>query len=96
MLLGREKPPALLEESVSSDMEEGEEELPTAPLPTGTDLEVADTLPTEQPGPPMHLPLPGPISTEGLAEAALEDGECCGGASSGDDPPHRNASLSPR
>uniref|UniRef100_A0A8B9NLY2 Rho guanine nucleotide exchange factor 11 n=1 Tax=Accipiter nisus TaxID=211598 RepID=A0A8B9NLY2_9AVES len=79
VLLGREKPSALLEESVSSDMEEGEEELPTAPLPTGTDLEVADTLPTEQPGPPMHLPLPGPVSTEGLAEAALEDGECWGG-----------------
>ncbi|XP_040981894.1 rho guanine nucleotide exchange factor 11 isoform X12 [Aquila chrysaetos chrysaetos] len=75
VLLGREKPLALLEESVSSDVEEGEEELPAAPLPTGTDLEVADTLPTEQPGPPMRLPLPGPISTEGLAEAALEDVE---------------------
>ncbi|NXJ56803.1 ARHGB factor, partial [Spizaetus tyrannus] len=75
VLLGREKPLALLEESVSSDVEEGEEELPAAPLPTGTDLEVADTLPTERPGPPMRLPLPGPISTEGLAEAALEDVE---------------------
>ncbi|NXW24269.1 ARHGB factor, partial [Circaetus pectoralis] len=75
VLLGREKPPALLEESVSSDVEEGEEELPTAPLPTGTDLEVADALPTERPGAPMRLPLPGPVSTEGLAEAALEDVE---------------------
>ncbi|KAM9626181.1 rho guanine nucleotide exchange factor 11 [Morphnus guianensis] len=75
VLLGREKPPALLEELVSSDVEEGEEELPAAPLPTGTDLEVADTLPTERPGPPMRLPLPGPVSTEGLAEAALEDVE---------------------
>ncbi|XP_052652271.1 rho guanine nucleotide exchange factor 11 isoform X9 [Harpia harpyja] len=75
VLLGREKPPALLEESVSSDVEEGEEELPAAPVPTGTYLEVADTLPTERPGPPMRLPLPGPVSTEGLAEAALEDVE---------------------
>ncbi|XP_010562501.1 PREDICTED: rho guanine nucleotide exchange factor 11 [Haliaeetus leucocephalus] len=75
VLLGREKPPVLLEESVSSDVEEGEEELPAAPLPTGTDLEVADTLPTKLPGPPMRLPLPGPVSMEGLAEAALEDVE---------------------
>ncbi|NXS72738.1 ARHGB factor, partial [Pandion haliaetus] len=75
MLLGREKAPALLEEPVSSEVEEGEEELPTAPRPAGTDVEVADTLPTERLGPPTRLLLPGPIGMEGLAEAALEDVE---------------------
>ncbi|NXS40020.1 ARHGB factor, partial [Balaeniceps rex] len=75
VLLGREKPPALLEEPVSSEVEEGEEELPAASLPTGAGTEVVDTLPAERPGPPTRLPLPGPIGAEGLAEAALEDVE---------------------
>ncbi|KAF1406660.1 Rho guanine nucleotide exchange factor 11, partial [Spheniscus magellanicus] len=74
-LLGREKPPALLEEAVSSEVEEGEEELPAAPLPAGASVEAADTLPAERPGPPTRLALPGPIGAEGLAEAALEDVE---------------------
>ncbi|XP_040474294.1 rho guanine nucleotide exchange factor 11 isoform X3 [Falco naumanni] len=73
-LLGREEPPALLEEPVGSEVEEGEEELPAAPLPAGVDGEVTDPLPAEWPGPPTRLPLPG-VGTEGLAEAALEDVE---------------------
>ncbi|XP_037226754.1 rho guanine nucleotide exchange factor 11 isoform X3 [Falco rusticolus] len=73
-LLGREEPPALLEEPVGSEVEEGEEELPAAPLPAGVDGEVTDPLPAERPGPPTRLPLPG-VGTEGLAEAALEDVE---------------------
>ncbi|XP_074931492.1 rho guanine nucleotide exchange factor 11 isoform X2 [Phalacrocorax aristotelis] len=75
ILLGREKPPALLEEPVNSEVEEGEEELPAAPLPVGSGVEAADTLPDEQPGPPTRLPLPEPVGAEGLAEAALEDVE---------------------
>ncbi|XP_064331232.1 rho guanine nucleotide exchange factor 11 isoform X7 [Phalacrocorax carbo] len=75
ILLGREKPPALLEEPVNSEVEEGEEELPAAPLPVGSSVEAADTLPDEQPGPPTRLPLPEPVGAEGLAEAALEDVE---------------------
>ncbi|NXT92858.1 ARHGB factor, partial [Anhinga rufa] len=75
VLLGREKPPALLEEPVNSEVEEGEEELPAAPLPVGTGVEAADTLPAERPGPPTRLPLPESVGTEGLAEAALEDVE---------------------
>ncbi|NXL68054.1 ARHGB factor, partial [Chordeiles acutipennis] len=74
-LLDREKPPVLLEEPVSSELEEEEEELPAAPLPMGDDVELADTLPAERPGPPTRLPLPGPVAVEGLAEAALEDVE---------------------
>ncbi|XP_075580741.1 rho guanine nucleotide exchange factor 11 [Pelecanus crispus] len=74
-LLGREKPPALLEEPVSSEVEEGEEELPAASLPAGAGVEAAETLPAERPGPPACLPLPGPVGAEGLAEAALEDVE---------------------
>ncbi|NXX13061.1 ARHGB factor, partial [Podargus strigoides] len=71
----REKPPALLEEPGSSEVEEEEEEeeLPEAPLPMGGDMGVPD--PPQSMGPPTLLPLPGPISTEGLAEAALEDVE---------------------
>ncbi|NWH21130.1 ARHGB factor, partial [Grus americana] len=75
VLLDREKPQALLEEPVSSEVEEGEEELPAAPLPAGAGVEAADTLPMERPGPPTRLPLPGPGGAEGLAEAALEDVE---------------------
>ncbi|XP_061299778.1 rho guanine nucleotide exchange factor 11 isoform X4 [Pezoporus flaviventris] len=71
-LLGREKAP---EEPLSSEVEEGEEELPAAPLPTGAAVEVPDPHPAEQLGPPMCLLLPGPASAEGLAEAALEDVE---------------------
>ncbi|KAM6039605.1 rho guanine nucleotide exchange factor 11 isoform 2-T2 [Chlamydotis macqueenii] len=74
-LLGGEKPPALLEEPVGSEVEEEEEELPAVPLPTGAEVEGADPLPAERPGPPRRLPLPGPLGTEGLAEAALEDVE---------------------
>ncbi|NXN15118.1 ARHGB factor, partial [Indicator maculatus] len=73
--LHTEETPALLEEPGGSEVEEGDEELPTAPLPTGLDLEVAKPLPSERPGPPQRLPLPGPAAVEGLAEAALEDGE---------------------
>ncbi|NXX57331.1 ARHGB factor, partial [Scopus umbretta] len=69
------EPPALLEEPVSSEAEEGEEELPAACLPAGAGVEAADPLPAERPGPPTRLPLPGPIGAEGLAEAALEDVE---------------------
>ncbi|NWI27070.1 ARHGB factor, partial [Sula dactylatra] len=75
VLLDREKPPALLEEPVNSEVEEGEEELPTAPLPMGTGMEGADTLSAERLGPPTRLPLPESVGTEGLAEAALEDVE---------------------
>ncbi|NXQ90922.1 ARHGB factor, partial [Nyctibius grandis] len=76
VLLSREEPPALLEEPLSSEVEEeGDGGLPAAPLPAGAHTEAADTLPTERPGPPMRLPLPGPGGTEGLAEAALEDVE---------------------
>ncbi|NXC77662.1 ARHGB factor, partial [Anhinga anhinga] len=75
VLLGREKPPELLEEPVNSEVEEGEEELPTTPLPVGTGVEAADTLPAERPGPPTRLPLPESVGAEGLAEAALEDVE---------------------
>ncbi|XP_063213383.1 rho guanine nucleotide exchange factor 11 isoform X5 [Chroicocephalus ridibundus] len=74
-LLGREKPPALLEEPGSSEVEEGEEELPAAPLPTGAGVGGDDTPPAQRPGPPTRLPLPGALGTEGLAEAALEDVE---------------------
>ncbi|XP_075301586.1 rho guanine nucleotide exchange factor 11 isoform X2 [Opisthocomus hoazin] len=70
-LLGREKSPALLEEPGSSEVEEGEEDLPAAPLPASA----ADALPAERLGPPVLLPLSGPAGTEGLAEAALEDVE---------------------
>ncbi|XP_055647804.1 LOW QUALITY PROTEIN: rho guanine nucleotide exchange factor 11 [Falco peregrinus] len=74
-LLGREEPPALLEEPVGSEVEEGEEELPAAPpAHGGSNGEVTDPLPAERPGPPTRLPLPG-VGTEGLAEAALEDVE---------------------
>lgn len=79
VLLDPEKSPALLEEPLSSEVEEGDEELPTAPLPAKGDEEVAETLPAERPGPPTWLLLPpGPVGAEGLAEAALEDGECWG------------------
>ncbi|XP_074785323.1 rho guanine nucleotide exchange factor 11 isoform X7 [Athene noctua] len=73
-LLGEEKPPALLEEPGSSEVEEGEEDLPAPPLP---DVEAAaPPIPAEQPGPPTRLLLlPEPVGTEGLAEAALEDVE---------------------
>ncbi|NWW84880.1 ARHGB factor, partial [Rhynochetos jubatus] len=74
-LLDPEKPPELLEEPGSSEVEEGEEELPIAPLPTGASMEAADTPQPEQPGPPTRLTLPGPVRAEGLAEAALEDVE---------------------
>ncbi|NWI70610.1 ARHGB factor, partial [Todus mexicanus] len=79
-LLGREKPPALLEEPGSSEVEDGDEELPVAPLPHAEEEEeeeeeAAETLPVERPGPPTRLPLPGPWGAEGLAEAALEDVE---------------------
>ncbi|NWR57142.1 ARHGB factor, partial [Bucorvus abyssinicus] len=74
-LLDPEKSPALLEEPLSSEVEEGDEELPAAPLPAGDDGEVAETLPAERPGPPTRLLLPGPVGAEGLAEAALEDVE---------------------
>ncbi|NXU52088.1 ARHGB factor, partial [Turnix velox] len=74
-LLGREQPPALLEQLVSSEVEEGEEELPAALLPMRAKVGAADTLLAQQPGPPTCLPLPGPLATEGLAEAALEDVE---------------------
>lgn len=93
-LLDPEKSPALLEEPLSSEVEEGDEELPAAPLPAGGDGEVAETLPAERPGPPMRLLLPpGPVGAEGLAEAALEDGECWG-ASKGDTP-HPSTGLAP-
>uniref|UniRef100_A0A8B9PUY1 Rho guanine nucleotide exchange factor 11 n=1 Tax=Apteryx owenii TaxID=8824 RepID=A0A8B9PUY1_APTOW len=77
-LLGKEKHPALLEEpeAESSEVEEGEEEPPAAPLAAETGAELADALLAERPGPAMHLALPGPVFVEGLAEAALEDGEC--------------------
>ncbi|NXV24014.1 ARHGB factor, partial [Cepphus grylle] len=75
-LLGGEKPPALLEEPGSSEVEEGEEEeLPAVPLPTGAGVGGDNTPPAQRPGPPMRLPLPGALGTEGLAEAALEDVE---------------------
>ncbi|NXY79947.1 ARHGB factor, partial [Glareola pratincola] len=74
-LLGREKPLALLEEPGSSEVEEGEEELPAALLPTGAGVGGPDTLPAQRPGPPTRLSLAGPLGTEGLAEAALEDVE---------------------
>lgn len=66
-LLGREQPPVLLEEPESSEVEE--EELPAGSLHT----EVSDALPE----PSMRLALPVPSPAEGLAEAALEDGEWC-------------------
>ncbi|NWS78401.1 ARHGB factor, partial [Crotophaga sulcirostris] len=75
VLLGREEPPALLEEPGSSEVEEEEEELPAAPLPMAADMEVTDARAAERPGLPTRLPLPGCNSTEGLAEAALEDVE---------------------
>ncbi|NXW53790.1 ARHGB factor, partial [Eurystomus gularis] len=75
-LLDTEKPPALLEEPGSSEVEEGDEELPAASLPpTEDNMEVDEPLLVERPGPPMRLPLPGPVGVEGLAEAALEDVE---------------------
>ena len=89
-LLGREKSPALLEEPGSSEVEEGEEDLPAAPLPASA----ADALPAERLGPPVLLPLSGPAGTEGLAEAALEDGGCHGGLHQR--PPPSDATLSPR
>ncbi|NXG39947.1 ARHGB factor, partial [Dromaius novaehollandiae] len=72
-LPGKEKHPALLEEpeAESSEVEEGEEEPPAAPLAA----EPADALLAERPGPAMRLALPGPVFAEGLAEAALEDVE---------------------
>uniref|UniRef100_A0A672U1Q1 Rho guanine nucleotide exchange factor 11 n=1 Tax=Strigops habroptila TaxID=2489341 RepID=A0A672U1Q1_STRHB len=80
-LLGREKPP---EEPLSSEVEDGEEELAAAPLPTGAAGEVPDPHPAARTGPPMCLLLPGPVSAEGLAEAALED-----------EPPHHLPGVSP-
>ncbi|XP_053906950.1 rho guanine nucleotide exchange factor 11 isoform X3 [Cuculus canorus] len=74
-LLDGQKPPALLEEPLSSEVEEEEEELPTAPLPVAASGEAANTIPAERLGLPTRLPLRGSTSTEGLAEAALEDVE---------------------
>ncbi|NXN34777.1 ARHGB factor, partial [Rhinoptilus africanus] len=51
-LLGREEPRALLEEPGSSEVEEGEEELPAAPLPPGAGVGGPDTLLAQRPGPP--------------------------------------------
>ncbi|NXE57209.1 ARHGB factor, partial [Casuarius casuarius] len=76
-LPGKEKHPALLEEpeAESSEVEEGEEEPPAAPLAAEPGAEPADALLAERPGPAMRLALPGPVFAEGLAEAALEDVE---------------------
>ncbi|NXN94982.1 ARHGB factor, partial [Rhinopomastus cyanomelas] len=74
-LLDAEDCPALQHEPLSSEVEEGDEELSTAPLSMGADVEVAETLVAKRPGPPKRLPLLGPIRAEGLAEAALEDVE---------------------
>ncbi|XP_061875971.1 rho guanine nucleotide exchange factor 11 isoform X2 [Colius striatus] len=75
-LLGREKPPAQLEEATGSEAEEEEEELPTAHLPTEAREEGADPLPAEHRArTPQCLALPGAVGVEGLAEAALEDVE---------------------
>lgn len=70
----------LPEEPESSEVEE--EELPAGPLHT----EVSDALPE----PSMRLALPVPSPAEGLAEAALEDGEWCSGGLGG--PPVLSAS----
>lgn len=42
---------------------------------------------------PIVLPLPGPLFMEGLADAALEDGECLVGPSSGPQPPSSMTSV---
>ncbi|XP_068778158.1 rho guanine nucleotide exchange factor 11 isoform X7 [Struthio camelus] len=76
-LLGKGEHPVLLEEpeAESSEVEEGEEEVPAAPLAAEAQAEAADALPAQRLGPAMRLVLPGPVFAEGLAEAALEDVE---------------------
>ncbi|NWU89331.1 ARHGB factor, partial [Upupa epops] len=73
--LDTEKSPVLLEKPLSSEVEEGDEELPTALPSMRANMEVAKTLVAERPGPPNRLPLLGSVGAEGLAEAALEDVE---------------------
>uniref|UniRef100_A0A8B9TE86 Rho guanine nucleotide exchange factor 11 n=1 Tax=Anas platyrhynchos TaxID=8839 RepID=A0A8B9TE86_ANAPL len=71
-LLGQEKPPVLPQEPHSSEVEEEEEEEEGEEEPEGG---------------AGALPQPTPLSAEGLAEAALEDGEHpWGGAGGGGEP----------
>ncbi|NWI21645.1 ARHGB factor, partial [Crypturellus soui] len=81
-LLGKEKRPELLEEpeAKSSEVEEEEEEEEEEELPAAPPAAQSDAEPpaSERPGSALRLalpPFPAPGFSEGLAEAALEDGE---------------------
>uniref|UniRef100_A0A8C0QJN2 Rho guanine nucleotide exchange factor 11 n=1 Tax=Chelonoidis abingdonii TaxID=106734 RepID=A0A8C0QJN2_CHEAB len=71
------KHPVLPEEPEAEGSEEEEEgeEAPAAPVPAQSSAELDEAGVSEEPGPSMHLPLPGLVLTEGLAESALEDVE---------------------
>uniref|UniRef100_A0A8C4Y3R3 Rho guanine nucleotide exchange factor 11 n=1 Tax=Gopherus evgoodei TaxID=1825980 RepID=A0A8C4Y3R3_9SAUR len=71
--LGKGKHPVLPEEP-EAEGSEGEE-APAAPVPAQSSAELDEAGVSEEPGPSMHLPLPGLVLSEGLAESALEDVE---------------------